>query len=345
MKPLALVIEDDPAIREALGDRLDSLGHDHHSVGSLNEARERLARCSYAYILLDLELPVRFGRPPSIPVGKNLLVEIRKDPRHKATPVLVVTAHGLDRPDLAVEVMKAGATDFVKKPFENLDQAIREALAVPSGGLGGDPSAATADKGGPRTLDGAALVFLRDRIELAGVTVCTPDNGVIWRILQLLRERRADGRPRAFPGKVIADRLGLNRGQNAVCDAVSPFRKRVVQLLADQGIAASDDSLIVNGRAGYQINQDLAVEDRSERESDGSDGSDNPEPIGAEERQEWFVGQLAKGAKLRRRDLERQFGISTATAKRDLAAIADRVEFAGTGAAGCYRLRQSAITA
>lgn len=71
MKPLALVIEDDPAIREALGDRLDSLGHDHHSVGSQSEARERLGRCTYDYVLLDLELPVRFGRPRRSPSART----------------------------------------------------------------------------------------------------------------------------------------------------------------------------------------------------------------------------------------------------------------------------------
>jgi CheY-like chemotaxis protein len=336
MKPLALVIEDDPAIREALGDRLDSLGHDHHCVGCLNEARERLGRCSYSYILLDLELPVRFGRPPSIPVGKNLLLEIRQNPRHAEIPVLVVTAHGHDRPDLAVEVMKAGASDFVKKPFDNLDQAIREALFLPRNGVevptGGEGSGDQA----PRSLEGEALVFHRNRIELAGVTVCTPDNGVIWRILFLLRERRPDGRPRAIPGKAIADHLGLDRGQNAVCDAVSAFRKKLIQILDNEQIIATEDSLIVTGRAGYQIHPDLTVEDRSELEAE--EGVD-PDTISAQDRQAWFLGQLESGVKARRRDLERRFRISEATAKRDLRAIADRVEFVGTGDTGYYRLK------
>jgi DNA-binding response OmpR family regulator len=339
MKPLALVIEDDPAIREALGDRLDSLGHDHHCVGCLNEARERLGRCSYTYILLDLELPVRFGRPPSIPVGKNLLLEIRKNPRHADVPVLVVTAHGHDRPDLAVEVMKAGASDFVKKPFDNLDHAIREALSasrngfeVPScGGGNGDDQVL-------RSLDGEKLVFLRNRIELAGVTVCTPDNGVIWRILFLLRERRPDGRPRAIPGKAIADHLSLDRGQNAVCDAVSAFRRKLIQILENEQIAATEDSLIVTGRAGYQIHSDLTVEDGSELEAE--EGIE-PETVSAQDRQAWFLQQLQSEGKARRRDLERQFRISEATAKRDLRAVSEAVEFVGTGESGFYRSKKT----
>ena len=42
MKPLALIIEDDPEIRNVLSDRLESLGHDHHAVGCQSEARERM---------------------------------------------------------------------------------------------------------------------------------------------------------------------------------------------------------------------------------------------------------------------------------------------------------------
>lgn len=336
MKPLALVIEDDPAIRDALADRLESLGHDYQCVGSQNEARERLSRCSYSYILLDLELPVRFGRPPSIPVGKNLLIEIRKDPRHAEVPVLVVTAHGHDRPDLAVEVMKAGATDFVKKPFDNLDEAIRDALAIPANGAEAPVNGSIPENQEPRTLDGATLVYYRDRIELAGVTVCTPDNGVIWRILLLLRERRQDGRPRAFPGKAIANHLGLDRGQNAVCDAVSPFRRKLCQLLESEGFTATDDALIVTGKSGYQTRADLVVEDRTDLEP--AAGPD-PATISTEERQAWFIAQLENGVKLRRRHHEKHFGVSIATAKRDLGALADRVEFLGTGAPGYYVLK------
>ena len=74
-----------------------------------------------------------------------------------------------------------------------------------------------------------------------------------WRILELLKRRKDNGQPKAFGGKEIADTLGLIRGQNAVCDAISNFRKRVVQLLADEGIKADNDSVVITGKAGYQI--------------------------------------------------------------------------------------------
>jgi DNA-binding response OmpR family regulator len=332
MKPLALIIEDDPAIRESLADRLESLGHDCQAVGAQNEAGERIERCSYGYILLDLELPVRFGRPPSIQIGKNILELIRASARNKDTPVIVVTAHGHDRPDLAVELMKAGAVDFVSKPFDNLEQSIREALQRRvNGNSAAGPLHVPPDR---RALENGKLIFKHDEIELDGIEVCTRDSGAIWRMLILLKQRKENGQFKAFGGKDIADLLGLGRGQNAVCDAVSKFRKRVIQLLADASIEAKDDSVIIRGRSGYQINAALTVEDRSDL--------DLPPAIencdGPGDRQQWILDELKSGRKLRRFDIEDHFKISMATAKRDIGDLEKSIEFVGTGKAGYYVL-------
>lgn len=335
MKPLALIIEDDPAIRESLADRLESLGHDCQAVGAQNEAAERIVRCSFSYILLDLELPVRFGRPPSIQIGKNILEEIKASACNKNTPIIVVTAHGHDRPDLAVELMKAGAVDFVKKPFDNLEQAIREALQRRTGITPiNDPS----NSHSPvemKPLENGKLVFRDQEIELEGIEVCTRDSGAIWRILELLKQRKANGQPKAFGGKEIGHLLGLPRGQNAVCDAVSKFRKRVIERLAESSIDAQSDSVIIRGRSGYQINTALTLDDQSGRAPTAivKDGGDRPS-----DRHEWFIDELKNGRKLRRSDLEKKFRISSATAKRDLSYLAESIEFIGTGTSGYYEL-------
>jgi hypothetical protein len=60
----------------------------------------------------------------------------------------------------------------------------------------------------------------------------------------------------------------------------------------------------------------------------------------AEGRQQWFVDQLRKGKPLRRADLEDEFGISLATAKRNLIALQPWVSF--DRAEGTYRRRKTA---
>lgn len=337
MKPIALIIEDDPEIREALADRLESLGHDYHPASSQVEARERLSRCTYDYILLDLELPIRIGRPPSINVGKNILREIRESERHPGVPVLVVTAHGHDKPDLAVEVMKAGATDFVKKPFEDLDERIREArerktVTLPVNGGTAEPAT---DRG---SLQDGELAYFEDRVELAGTEICIPDNGVIWRILGVLAATRPGGGRRGYPGKALADELGMVRGQNAVVEAVSHFRRKLIRTMADAGFEADSDTVILNGKAGYQLNPALRV--RTDLPGKAPRPIEDKDLCG-EERQMWILDQLAAKRKLRRADIEEHFKKSPATVKRDLGALEDRVEFIGSGSTGYYALRKA----
>ncbi len=338
MKPIALIVEDDPEIREALADRLESLGHDYHPASSQVEARERLSRCTYDYILLDLELPIRIGRPPSITVGKNILREIRESDRHIGVPILVVTAHGHDKPDLAVEVMKAGASDFVKKPFEDLDERIMEARGKKVAPAVA-PGCTTETFAALGTLEGAELSFFEDRIELAGVEICVPDNGVIWRILGVLVETRPDGTRRGYPGKALSQELGMLRGQNAVGEAISHFRRKLVTTMSSAGFEADSDSVVLTGKSGYQLNPALRV--RVELSAKKPRTPDD-EDLSGEERQSWILEQLAAKRKLKRVDIEEQFRKSTATVKRDLGALDDRIEFVGTGRNGYYALRKAA---
>lgn len=338
MKPNALIIEDDPAIRASLVDRLESFGHDCEAVGSQNEAKDRVGSRAFSYILLDLELPVRFGRPPSIPIGKNVLRDIRASARNMSTPVVIVTAHGHDSPGLAVDLMRAGANHFVNKPFHNLERVIEDVLGsntTPQRPVSAVASAHTEPRAFDPLNDGN-LVFYQDRIELNGLEICEPDNGVIWRILNLLMARKANGRPMAFPGKIIADKLGLDRGQNAVCEAISAFRKKLVSLLAENGIAGTDDTVIMSGRSGYQLHPSLTVDDQSDQAPGKTKEELGETPA---DRHEWILGELRSGRRLRRKDLEKHFKISTATAKRDFGMLNGQVEFIGTGAAGHYIMR------
>jgi two-component system response regulator FlrC len=117
MKPRLLVVDDDDAIRTALIERFRARGYAVTGAASGAEALER-ARAGVELVLLDLMLPQ----------GDGLWVLARL--REEAIPatVVVVTAHG--SVERAVEAMRAGAYDFLQKPFEPalVEETLRRAL-------------------------------------------------------------------------------------------------------------------------------------------------------------------------------------------------------------------------
>ena len=117
MKARVLVVDDDPHILEALQERLSARGFEVSLAADGDEALERASSVP-DLILLDLELPRRDGQ--------SVLEELRR--RGIDSTVVVITAHGsIER---AVAAMRAGAWDFVEKPFEpaRLEETLRRAL-------------------------------------------------------------------------------------------------------------------------------------------------------------------------------------------------------------------------
>jgi two-component system response regulator FixJ len=117
------VIDDDPAMRDSLSFLLDSVDITTRTyetaVEFLGEADDATSGC----IVTDVRMPGMSGLD---------LVRRLKD-RGVKTPIIVMTGHA-DVP-LAVEAMKAGAMEFLEKPFEDevLLRAIRSALNGPRG--------------------------------------------------------------------------------------------------------------------------------------------------------------------------------------------------------------------
>lgn len=101
-----LVVEDDPNLREAVCDTLELAGQAVVSAGGGAEALEVLAKQAVALVVSDVRM---------MPMdGITLLKEIRERLPH--LPVVLMTAFAdVDR---AVEAMRAGACDFLLKPFE-----------------------------------------------------------------------------------------------------------------------------------------------------------------------------------------------------------------------------------
>ena len=112
--PVVHVIDDDEAMRDSLGFLLDIEGFTTRLYPSAEAFLEGIAELQGGCILTDVRMP-----------GMSGLDLVRKVRELGVTaPVVVMTGHG-DVP-LAVEAMKAGARDFIEKPFS--DEVLLRAL-------------------------------------------------------------------------------------------------------------------------------------------------------------------------------------------------------------------------
>lgn len=100
-----LVVEDEPVLREGLVDLLTTAGHRVEAVEDGQSALDRGSDPAFDLVLLDLMLPKLSG----IEVCRRLR-ELRR-----SLPILILTARGSE--DDKVEGLRAGADDYVTKPF------------------------------------------------------------------------------------------------------------------------------------------------------------------------------------------------------------------------------------
>lgn len=354
MSSKVLIIDDDHGIVEEVADIVESLGHASDSASCMQSARERLTAGRYACVLLDLEIPVRAGRNIArIRNGLNLLKEIREN---HSTPVVVMTGHGNDGPDQAVEAMRAGAVDYIAKPFNRskrpFDEIIRGVL--PGNGAATTSSDCSSHASG-RRFEGGAIVFHDDRIELHGERIAErSERGNFWAVLHRLRQKHPDGRFKPVRARELTTLFKSGRAtQNTVSSCIGDLRERITGALARAGISCGPDDVILSGGPGYRLRDWITVQDA------GGDGagtcrdmkvSDVPAPtanvpaspanVPLSDRQHWVLDQLRSGLELTRDQVEKQFGIGPKTAKRDLADVAKRglIEFVRTPRPGHYRL-------
>jgi DNA-binding NtrC family response regulator len=121
---MILIVDDDPSVVASLGLLLKRHGHPTRAARSREEALALLREQEFELVLQDMN----FSLGTTGEEGLELLAEIRRlRPR---TPVILITAWGSIA--LAVEGMKAGAADFVTKPWSNVQllQTVETALSL-----------------------------------------------------------------------------------------------------------------------------------------------------------------------------------------------------------------------
>ncbi|MGP7795154.1 sigma-54-dependent transcriptional regulator [Sphingomonas sp. CLY1604] len=121
-----LLIDDNPHVAESLGLAVRLAGHALERAADPEEALSRLAVGRYDAILLDMNYAAgRTGGEEGMALLGRILAD---DPGAR---VVVITAHSGIR--IAVEAMRAGARDFVMKPWRNADLLARlERAAAPA---------------------------------------------------------------------------------------------------------------------------------------------------------------------------------------------------------------------
>lgn len=117
-KPLVLIVDDEPDIRELLEITLNRMAIETRCAENISSAKALLQEESFDLCLTDMNLPDGNGLE---------LVDLIQD-MAVSIPIAVITAHG--NMDTAILAMKKGAFDFISKPVDllTLRQLISSAL-------------------------------------------------------------------------------------------------------------------------------------------------------------------------------------------------------------------------
>jgi FixJ family two-component response regulator len=116
--PTVFIIDDDRSMRQAVQDLVESVGLRAESFATGGEFLRRERTTSPSCLVLDVRLPQMSG----------LDFQIRLAETGTQIPIIFITAHG-DVP-MSVKALKAGAVEFLTKPFRDQDllDAIQQAL-------------------------------------------------------------------------------------------------------------------------------------------------------------------------------------------------------------------------
>ncbi len=127
-EPSVLVVDDSRALCAMMCKILSALGIVHvRTANSGKAALESISIQRPEIVFLDWVMPVM--------TGLEVVKEIRKEPRLKNMPVVMVSSRS-DR-EMVVEALKAGANGYIVKPFnmETVEQKLKQFAPVFGGSL------------------------------------------------------------------------------------------------------------------------------------------------------------------------------------------------------------------
>lgn len=108
-KGIVFVVDDDEGVREGLGLLLETVGQPYKLFGSAIEFLESYDPSEGGCLVLDIRMPRMTG----------LDLQEKLNAQGSLLPIIFITGHGDIQ--MAVEAMRRGALDFIRKPFREQD--------------------------------------------------------------------------------------------------------------------------------------------------------------------------------------------------------------------------------
>jgi putative two-component system response regulator len=117
-KGVILLVDDEEMIRRLLDQKLSAEGYRCQQAANAEQALEKLKEDSIELVILDIKMPGKSG------------VELLPEIKAKYPDTAVVMASAVDDANTAINCMKAGAYDYITKPFnlEEVSFSVRRAL-------------------------------------------------------------------------------------------------------------------------------------------------------------------------------------------------------------------------
>ncbi|APO76418.1 response regulator nodulation protein NodW 2 [Rhizobium etli 8C-3] len=204
VRETAIVIDDDPAIREALGSLLRSVGFDVKLLSSVDDFLKSERPHGPTCLVLDVRLPGQSG----------LEFQRELSRRNIQLPIVFITGHG-DIP-MSVQAMKGGAIEFLTKPFREQDllDAVHVGLARDRAWIENEKALATLranfESLTPREREVMALVVIGRLNKQIAADLGVSEITVKVHRSQVMQKMRAKSLPELA---LMADKLKLGPGK------------------------------------------------------------------------------------------------------------------------------------
>ncbi|MDA8415296.1 MAG: sigma-54 dependent transcriptional regulator [Desulfobacteraceae bacterium] len=123
MKPIILIIDDDTSLRRVLEYNLQEAGYAVGTAASGEEGLRLFDEVAPALVITDMKMPGMDG------------MQVLKAVKERSPDTLVIMMTAFGTVDIAVEAMKAGAYDYITKPFNRDELRLTVAKALQFSGL------------------------------------------------------------------------------------------------------------------------------------------------------------------------------------------------------------------